>query len=77
MSGVYWDIDGLLKWRHEPWSSSRASSGDHLLLRCDGNTGFPSLMKQGNGTSSQDEEGEPGIFVGCGGTFGIPLKCRW
>ena len=51
-----------LKWWHDPWSSSPVSSGDCLILRCDGNDGIPSLRKQGNGPSSRDEEGEPGLF---------------
>ena len=32
-------------------------------------------MKQGNGPPSQDE-GKPGLFLSCGGTFGVPLKWR-
>ena len=76
MSGVHWDNGGLLKWCHDPWSSSQVSSGNSLLLRCDGNTGITSPMKQGNGPTSQREDGEPGLFVSCDGTFGVPLECR-
>ena len=76
MSGVHWDIGGLWKWLHDPWSSSQASSGDRLLLRCDGNAGIPSLMKQRNGPSSWDEDGEQGHFLSCGGTLGVSLECR-
>ena len=43
-----WDI-GDLEWWHISWSSSRVSSGDRLLLRCEGNTGIPFPRKQGNG----------------------------
>ena len=76
VSGVHWDNGGLLKWCHDPWSSSQVSSGNSLLLRCDGNTGITSPMKQGNGPTSQREDGEPGLFVSCDGTFGVPLECR-
>ena len=76
MSEVHWDIRGLLKCQHDPWSSSRASTGDRLLMRSDGNAGIPSPTKHRNGPSSQDEEGEPGLFLSCGGTLGVPLECR-
>ena len=48
-------------------------SGDRLLLRCDGNAGTASLKKEGNGPSSRDEEGEPGLFLSCGRTLSVPL----
>ena len=67
---------GLLEWWYDPWSSSRLSSRDRLLLRCDGNTGIPFRTKQGNGTSSQVEEGKLGFFLSCGGTLGVPLEGR-
>ena len=70
MSGVHWDIGGLLKWWQDPWSSSPASCGDSLLLRCEGNAGIPSLMIQGKGPSFRDEEAEPGLFLHCGRTLG-------
>ena len=76
MSGVNWVIRGLLKWWHDPWSSSGESSGDRLLLRCDRNARIPSLMKQGNGLSSWDEEGELGLLLSCGGTLFVPLESR-
>ena len=76
MSGMHWDIGGLLKWWHDPWSSSRASSGDCLFLRCDRNAGIPSPTKQGNGRSPRDEDGEPGLLWSTGGTLGVPLECR-
>ena len=31
-------------------------------------------MNQGNGPSSQDEEGKPGLFLSCAGTLGVPLE---
>ena len=67
-SGVHWDIGDLLKWWHDPWSCSRASSGDRPLLRCDRNAGIPSPTKHGQGPSSRDEDGEPGLFLSCGRT---------
>ena len=36
-----------------PWSSSRLSCGERLLLRCDGNSGNSFPTTQGNDTSSQ------------------------
>ena len=60
----------------DPWSSSQASSGDRLLLRYDRNDKIPSPTKQGNGPSSRAKEGEPGLFLSCGGTLGVPLECR-
>ena len=76
MSGLHWDIGSLLKRWHDPWSSSRVSSGD-LLLRCDGNARIPSPPKQGNGHSTPDEEGDLWLFLSCFGTLGVPLECRW
>ena len=35
---------------------------------------FPT--KQGNGPLSGDEEGKPGLCLGCGGTLGVPLEWR-
>ena len=67
---------GLLEWWYDPWSSSRLSSRDRILLRCDGNTGIPFRTKQGNGTSLQVEEGKLGFFLSCGGTLGVPLEGR-
>ena len=68
--------EGLLKWWHDPWSSSPASSRDSLHLRCDRNTSTPSPKKQGNGTSSRDEGGELGLFLSCDGTLSVPLQGR-
>ena len=47
-----------------------------LLLRCDGNIGIPLQTKQGNGTSSLDEEGKPGLFLSCCGKLIVPLWWR-
>ena len=77
MSSVNWDFGGILKWWHDPWSFSQASSGDRLFLRWDRDARIPSQTKQGNGNSSWDEEGEPGLFLSSGGTVGFPLECRW
>ena len=38
------------------------------------NAGIPFPMKQGNGPSSRDEEGNTGLFLSCGGTFLVPLE---
>ena len=76
MSGVHWDIGGLWKWLHDPWSSSQASSGDRLLLRCDGNARVSSPTKQRKGPSSLEEGGEPGLFFSCARMHSVPLECR-
>ena len=76
MSGVHWDIRGLLKWWQDPWSSCRASSGDRLLLRCNRNARIPSPTNPGIRAFSRDEEGEQVLFLSCGGTLGISLDCR-
>ena len=43
MDGVIWGTLGMVA---QPWSSSRHSCGERLLLRCDGNAGnsFPSTQ---------------------------------
>ena len=66
VSGVQWDIAGLLKWWQDPWRSSQKSSGDYLLLRRGGNGGIPSPTKQGNRPSSPDDKGEPRLCLSCG-----------
>ena len=30
----------------------------------------------GKETSSRDEQGNPGLFLSCGGTLSVPLECR-
>ena len=41
------------------------------------NAGNPFPVKQGNGTSSRDKDGKPGLFLSYGGTLGVPLEWRW
>ena len=57
-----WGILGMVA---RPWSSSRLSCGERLLLRCDGNAGnsFPSI--QGKDPSSQARRRKRGSS-GCG-----------
>ena len=45
-----------------------------LELRWESLDSFPT--KQGNGPSSQDEEGKPRLFLSCGGTLGVPFDWR-
>ena len=76
MSGVHWDIGVLLKWWHDPWSFSQASSGDRLILRWDKNARIPSQTKQGNGPTSRVEDGDQELLLICGGILGVPLEGR-
>ena len=48
-----------------PWSSSRLSCGERLLLRCDGNAGNSFPIKQGKDPSSRDRRRTRGSS-GCG-----------
>ena len=48
-----------------PWSSSRLSCGERLLLRCDGNAGNSFLNTQGNDPSSRARRRKRGSS-GCG-----------
>ena len=48
-----------------PWSSSRLSRGECLLLRCDGNTGNCFPTTQGKDPSSRDRRRKWGSS-GCG-----------
>ena len=68
-----------------PWSSSRLSYGERLLLRCDGNSGNSFPTTQGNDTSSRARKRKRGSS-GCGrdyrassrvetGMLGIFLSC--
>ena len=68
-----------------PWSSSRLSCVQRLLLRCDGNTGTSFPTKQGKGPSSRAMRWNRGSS-GCGwdyrassrvetGMLGIFLSC--
>ena len=47
-----------------------------ILQRCDGNVRIPLQMKKGNGPSSRDEEGKPGLFLSCGRKLGVSLQWR-
>ena len=47
-----------------------------VLLRCDGNVRIPLQTKQGNGPSSRDEEGKPGLFLSCGRKLGVSHQWR-
>ena len=48
-----------------PWSSSRLSCGERLLLRCDGNAGNSFLTTQGKDTTSRARRQKRGS-TGCG-----------
>ena len=48
-----------------PWSSSRLSCGEHLLLRCDGNAGNSFPTTQGKDPSSRARRQKRGSS-GCG-----------
>ena len=48
-----------------PWSSSRLSGGERLLLRCDGNAGNSFLTTQGKDTPSRARRQKRGS-TGCG-----------
>ena len=48
-----------------PWSSSRLSGGERLLLRCDGNAGNSFPKKQGKDPTSRSTRRQPGSS-GCG-----------
>ena len=50
MDGDIWLTLGMVA---RPWSSSRLSCGERLLLRCDGNTGISFPTTQGKDTSSR------------------------
>ena len=45
-----------------PWSSSRLSCGERLLLRCDGNAGNSSPTSQGKDPSFSSYEEETGLL---------------
>ena len=79
------DIWGTLGMVARPWSSSRLSYGESLLLRCDGNAGNSFLTTQGKEPSSRARRRKRGSS-GCGqnsrassrvetGMFGNFLSC--
>ena len=45
-----------------PWSPSRLSCGEHLLLRCDGNAGNSFPTTQGKGSLLSSWEAETGLL---------------
>ena len=59
-----------------PWSSSRLSCGECLLLRCDGNDGnsFPTTQER---IPPLELGGGNGVPLDVGGTLVLPLKWRW
>ena len=65
---------GPLGMMARPWSSSRFSSGDRLLLRCERNAGnyFPNT--QGKDPSSRVETGMSGNFLSCSKGVKDPLE---
>ena len=62
MDSVIWGTLGMVA---EPWSSSRLSCGERLLLRCDGNAGNSFPKTQGKDPSSQARR-RKGDSSGCG-----------
>ena len=64
-SGMDCDIWGTLGMVTRPWSSSRLSCGECLLLRCDRNAGNSFVTKQGKDPSSRATRQKWG-FSGCG-----------
>ena len=46
-------------------------------LEVDRKAGIPFPTKEGNGPSSQDEEGKMVLFLSCGGSLCDPLDWRW
>ena len=77
-----WGILGMVA---RPWSSSRLSCGERLLLRCDGNAGnsFPSIQgkdpssqarrrKRGSSGYGRDSRASSEVETGMSGNF---LRC--
>ena len=58
-----------------PWSSSRLSFGERLLLRCDGNAGIRSRPRRGS-IPPLDLGGGKGAPLDVGGTLVLPLEGR-
>ena len=59
------DIWGTLGMVARPWSSSRLSCGERLLLRCDGNAGNSFPITQRKDPTSRDKRRTQGSS-GCG-----------
>ena len=79
------DIWGTLEMVARPWTSSRLSCGERLILRCDGNTGnsFPTTQgkdpcsrarrrKRGSSGSGQNSRASSRVETGMSGNF---LSC--
>ena len=66
---------GTLGMVGRPWSSSRLSCGERLLLRCDGNTGnsLPTIQCKDPSFRARRPKGTP---LDLGGTLGLPLEWR-
>ena len=58
-----------------PWSSSRLSCGEHLLLRCEGNARNSLPTTQGKDASLELGVGN-GAPLDVGGTLVLPLQWR-
>ena len=56
-----------------PWSSSRLSCGERLLLRCDGNSGNSFPTTQGKDPSSRARRWKRG-YCGCGRDSGASSR---
>ena len=67
------DIWGTLGMVARPWSSSRLSCGERLLLRCDGNAGNSFPTTQGKDTSSGARRRKWGSS-GCGRDSGASSR---
>ena len=69
------DIWGTLAMVARPWSSSRLSCGERLLLRCNGNAGISVPTTQGKDDSFELGGGN-GAPLDLGGTLVLPLEWR-
>ena len=67
------DIWGTLGMLARPWSSSRLSCGERLLLRCDGNDGNSFPTTQGKDPLSQAMKRKRGSS-GCGRDSGVSSR---
>ena len=72
MDGDIWLTLGMVS---RPWSSSRLSCRERLLLRCDGNARNSLLTTQGKDTYSRERDGY-GVPLDVAGTLVLPLECR-
>ena len=73
--GMHADIWGTLGMVARPWSSSRLSCGDRLLLRCDGNAGKSFPTTQGKDPSSRARRRKRAPLQ-VGWTLLLPLEWR-